>query len=174
MTDEDERTLGAGRVDDGPQVVGELLDGAVLKVGGLRLAVAALVPEHDAVTRLDEGPALQHPAAQAEAEAVREHDRRQGGVEVLGGVHLDVEVEAVGRDDLELQVCRVGEAVRGVEGAEAAPGCGSAVRGQTGRGCARCGGGCGAEPDRLAHADHQASPPTLTRGSRLLMRVTIS
>ncbi len=62
VADEDERALGAGGVDDRPQVVGELVDRAVLDVRDLGLAVAALVPQHDAVAGLDERPALAAPS----------------------------------------------------------------------------------------------------------------
>ncbi len=105
---------------------------------------------------------------------MRHDDRRQVGVEVVRGVDLDVQVEPVGRDDLEHLVGRVGEPVARVEALEPATLRGRTVGGDTGRGGTGGGSSRAPSPIALPTPAIRRRPPTTTRGRRPLMRVTIS
>ena len=104
VADEDDLAVGGRRVDDGPQVLAQLVDGAALEVAGLRCAVVALVVADDAVAGVDERAPLEDPGAEVEHEAVDEHDGRPGlRGPALRLVDLDVQHDpVVGRDGLHL------------------------------------------------------------------------
>jgi hypothetical protein len=107
VADEDDRSVGCGGVDDLLEVAAELLERRVLAVGVTGAAMRALVVV-DAADEVPVGGALEVPAVEVEAVAVREDHGHVGAAEpaqpspgdrLVDLVDLDVERHSVLGDD---------------------------------------------------------------------------